>query len=189
MALKIFISDYTYRTEHQQASALAKLPLLTGAAVYTPKDFSVMFRQTSRPTGNTYYAASVACFASDEEKFKWFIGECRKVKACLASVEEDFTWTPQQSTGSALKAWKEARKAASGKVGARISGDKRKAKSAENIAKIKARWPLPNSEWSTKALLKEAGVSLNTAKAVLGRRPIEQANYQAKLKRKANAKR
>lgn len=39
------------------------------------------------------------------------------------------------------------------------------------------------SKWS------EAGISLNTAKAHLGKRPIAQYNYQAKLKRKANAKR
>jgi hypothetical protein len=33
-------------------------------------------------------------------------------------------------------------------------------------------------------LLDEAGLSLNTVKAVLGSRPIAQANYQAAQKRK-----
>ena len=38
---------------------------------------------------------------------------------------------------------------------------------------------------TTNELLERANISLNTAKKHLGRRPIEQANYQAKLKRKA----
>jgi hypothetical protein len=83
----------------------------------------------------------------------------------------------------AIELWTSARKFGAAKVGGRISADKRKAESAVGIAKIKDRWPRPSEEWPTSVLLKEAGISLNTAKAALGRRPIEQANYQAKLKR------
>jgi len=64
-----------------------------------------------------------------------------------------------------------------------------KLNSRRAAAKIADRWPLSSEEWPTRTLLKEADISLNTAKAHLGKRPIAQYNYQAKMKRKANAKR
>ena len=43
---------------------------------------------------------------------------------------------------------------------------------------------MPSKEWPTRVLLEEADISLNTAKAHLGKRPIAQYNYQAAQKRK-----
>lgn len=185
MALKLFLSDYTYRTDEQQLSALRAVSQLKDAPVFSPDDLQTMFRPTQRVERDTYYAASIACFAPNEMRFEGFLGLCRKKKVCLASIEEGFSWTPQQSTGGAVKAWKAARINGSAKVGALISASNREAEKRAACAKIKDRWPLPRSDWETDSLLKEADISYNTAIKYLGRRPIEQANYQAALKRKA----
>lgn len=185
MAFKLFVSDFTYRIPDSQIAVLRAQPELADAPIYRPEDMQTMFRPTQRTQRDTYYAASIACFAPNEERFKEFIGLCRQKKVCLASIEENFIWTPQQSTGGAVKAWKAARINGSAKVGARISAKNRQDKSREACAKIQDRWPLPNVIWTTPVLLKEAGISYNTAIKFLGKRPIAQYNYQAKLKRRA----
>lgn len=50
-------------------------------------------------------------------------------------------------------------------------------------------WGLPSSEWSTAALLAEAGVSRNTINARLGTREVAQRRYQAAEKRRERQKR
>ena len=69
--------------------------------------------------------------------------------------------------------------------GSRISAEKKKATSKAAVSKIADRWPKASDEFPTQTLLTEAGVSLNTAKRYLGKRPIAQYKYQVKLKRKA----
>lgn len=66
----------------------------------------------------------------------------------------------------------------------KTSGLVRSKQARAGVEKIRDRWPLPSQEWPTRVLIEEAGCSLNTVKAVLGRRPIAQANYQAAQKRK-----
>ena len=69
--------------------------------------------------------------------------------------------------------------------GGYISAEKRKTVSKIAAKAIKERWRLPSNEWPTKVLLKEVDISLNTAKKLLGNRPLAQANYRAAMKRKA----
>lgn len=183
MPLKLFISDYTFRTEAYQLALLTREPELTNAPIFGPDDLQTIFRPTQRKERDTYYAASVACFAPNEERFKEFIGLCRVKKTCLASLEEKFTWTPQQSTSGAIKAWKAARSNGVAKIGGRISAELRRKQSLEGASKIKDRWGMPSKTWPTKVLLKEADQTYNTAISILGPRPIAQYNYQAKLKR------
>jgi hypothetical protein len=75
-------------------------------------------------------------------------------------------------------------KSLSAQVAGKASAKKRIAVSKKGAAKIADRWPQPSVDWPTHVLLKEAGLSYNTAKAHLGRRPIEQANHEAAKKRK-----
>jgi hypothetical protein len=110
--------------------------------------------------------------------------DIRRRRISLVSKEENKTYHPDSRLGDVVLAWREARLNGAAKVGARISADKKIATTKEAVWKIKDRWPLPSDEWPTRVLLKEAGLSLNTVKAHLGKRPIAQYNYQAKLKRK-----
>ena len=76
-------------------------------------------------------------------------------------------------------------KSLSSSVGGKISAAKRKKISKTSCAKIADRWVLSNKDWPTHVLLKEADLSYNTAIKFLGKRPIAQWNYLAKMKRKA----
>lgn len=190
--LKIFISDFTHRTEAKQLEKLAEAPHLAEAPIYRPADMPTMFRASQRVETDTYYAASVACFAPNEDAFKKFIGSCRKKRVRLASIEERFSWMPGQSTGLAVKAWKLARVKGSAKAGADISKANRHAISKKACDAIEPFWCLPNKEHATVDLLKAANKAIGkrgrlhyrTAIKHLGRRPIEQANYQAAKTRK-----
>ena len=75
-------------------------------------------------------------------------------------------------------------KSISAQIAGKASAKKRIAVSKKGAAKISDRWPQPSVDWPTSVLLKEAGLSYNTAISILGRRPIEQANYEAAQKRK-----
>jgi len=144
-----------------------------------------LLRNTKRKSITEFYVSSIAVISDDEKDINNFINMANKRGALIHSVEENQSWKTPIPRLPFVMAWKDARKNGAAKVGGKISADIRKKKSAEGIAKIKDRWPMPSKEWPTEILLKEAGVSLNTAKSVLGRRPIEQANYAAKIKRKA----
>jgi len=64
------------------------------------------------------------------------------------------------------------------------SGKKAKARTKMAVDKIKERWGMPSNIWPTKMLLKEADVSLNSVKSILGSRIVAQANFKAAQKRK-----
>ena len=57
-----------------------------------------------------------------------------------------------------------------GHHGTNASVRARTAVSEEKAEKIKKRWKLPHSQWSTAKLLREADISYNTAKRILGAR-------------------
>jgi len=156
-----------------------RAPLFIGA-----EDRTMMVRPSQRQSTHHIIAANAAIFAKDEKDMKSFLTVCKRRKIHLSGVADGFEWPKYKSTmKSGVEAWKKARVNGAAKIGANISAERKKAKSAASAAKIKDRWPLSSDEWPTKVLLKEAGISLNTAKIYLGRRPIEQANYKAKLKR------
>jgi hypothetical protein len=108
---------------------------------------------------------------------------------CLEGIEEGWRWRPGQSTRNAVKAWKAARIKGVSRIGGRISAQRKEATTKEAIELIREDWPKPSHEFSTKELRERCDLSLNTIKRHLGPRPIAQYNYQAKLKRKVNAKR
>lgn len=189
MSLKFYFSDTTWRSElHQQRYISEKYPDWAEHQVYKNGQRDEMLRATTRSSDNTIVVSSFANLANTEIGFTDFVKLCKKRGTWLKSIEENYLWHANHPIVDAVRLWKIGKSAGAGRIGAKISADNKKAKSAEGIAKIKERWPMPSSEWSTATLLKEAGVSLNTAKAHLGKRPIAQYNYQAKLKRKANVK-
>lgn len=187
MANRLFVSEHTYRTEAQQLETLRKIPELRDAPVFRPEDMTTMFRPTQRKQSDTYYAASVACFAPTEETFKEFLDLSRAKKLCLGSVEENFEWTPGRSTSGAVKTWREARLKGAYKAGGELTAAKAKARVDEGIKKIKDLWKLPSRQYSIKKLEEISGVARGSIVARLGNRIPAQIYYQAALKRKEKA--
>jgi hypothetical protein len=189
--LKIFISDFTYRTEAKQLEKLAEHPNFAGAPIFRPADLSTMFRATQRAEIDTYYAASLACLAETEERLLEFLAGCRQRKACIGTIEEEFEWRPGQSDAGIVKAWKLARVRGAAKAGADQSKANRDAISKKACDAIEPFWRLPNKDHPTANLLKAANKAIGkrgrlhyrTAIKHLGRRPIKQANHEAAKKR------
>lgn len=178
MNRKALISDFTWRSKEMQLDAS---PCGT---FFTPDDIPTVLRPTRRKEGFDIWVMSFGVIATKEKDVKELALMCKKRGVSVSSHEEAFSWLPDNPTSLLVGMWKTARANGSAKIGARISADKKKASTKEAVSRIKDRWPLPSKEWPTSQLLKEAGVSLNTAKAHLGKRPIAQYNYQAALKRK-----
>lgn len=180
MANKALISDLTWRSLEMQKAAFPDMPHYVG-----PKEIPHMLRPTSRQERDTIHVMSLAVIADNEIDFGEFIGLLRARDAFLASKEENLLVGRNKLRSLKLvEMWRSARRAGIQKIGGHISAAKREAESKEGCDRIRERWPLPSKTWPTAVLLKEADVSYNTAKKFLGRRPIEQANHEAKLKRK-----
>jgi hypothetical protein len=189
--LKIFVSDHTFRTEAEQLKTLRDMTELSGAPLYRPADMSAMFRKTTRKETDTYYAASIACFAPTREKFEEFIAECRKFKICLGSIEEGIEWTPRQSTDGIVNAWRLARIDGAAQVGGQRNAAKWKDKVKGGIEKARPLWVLPSKQHSIKDIEEISGIARGTIVRALGNRVPAQIAYQAAQKRKErrNAKR
>lgn len=191
MSIKIYTSDLTWRSKEYQLnviySTLHREGFVGEAKTYEGGgDLEIMLRPTSRKGKHEIVVSSLSVIARYETDFKSILKRIWRTGSTLRGIEEIcFLFPGCVSMSSAVDQWKKARRTGAAKQGGIKSAGKRKANSAAAIAQIAARWPLPSKEWPTKALLKEAGVSLNTAKSVLGKRPIAQYNYQAKMKRKA----
>lgn len=174
------ISELTWRSLAMQKAAYPSMPHFVG-----PDEIPTMLRQSTRKEMLNVHVVSLGVIAESEKEFREFYDALRKRKARLIADEDGLkTHSLPSSPDSLLILWRAARRNGAAKIGARISADNKKASSKEAVAKIADRWPMSSDEWPTRVLLKEADISLNTAKAHLGKRPIAQYNYQAKLKRK-----
>lgn len=180
MTEKALISELTWRSLKMQKDAFPDMPH------FHVDDMNVLFRKTTRKDTLHVHVLSLAIIATNEKEFRIFLDILKDRKSCLHSKEECLAILGTTvSFNKIVKIWKDARKQGAAKIGGKMSADIKKAKSDEAAAKIKDRWPLPSKEWPTKVLLKEANVSLNTVKSLLGKRPIAQYNFQAKMKRAA----
>ena len=175
MTDKALISDYTYRSLASQRANSGDMPIFV-----LPDDLPQLFRQSIRKTEDRYFVDSLAILARKEDEFREFLAEAKKKKAQIISREDNQTFVVNGNCENLIKWWKDARRNGTAKIGARMSADRKKAVSAEGVAKIKDRWPLPTKEHPTMALLEEAGLSLNTVKSLLGPRPIAQYNHRVK---------
>lgn len=151
-----------------------------------PDDLSQLFRPTARKSKDALHVASLAVIADKEKALREFLYCVKARSLTLVSHEEKqrFVLSPEADIEHIVAEWRIARNRGATKIGARRSADKKKAASRAAADKIRDRWPMPSDVWPTRTLLDEAGVSLNTIKAHLGRRSIAQANYQAAQKRK-----
>jgi hypothetical protein len=183
MPEKALISNLTWRSLEMQKAAFPDMPHYTA-----PDEIPTMLRSSTRNDRLDIHVMSLGVIADDEDDFREFIELLRTRKAILhvSDIKEPIIGCRNLNIEWAVREWKASRRNAVGKIGGRISADQRLALSKAAADKIRDRWPLSNDEWPTQDLLDEAGISLNTAKRFLGRRPIEQANYAAKMKRKAN---
>lgn len=184
MTDKALISELTWRTLAMQKAAFPDMPHFV-----MPDDLQWLMRPTTRKERDRVHVISLGVIADNEKTFREFLALAKKRKIELISREDNQTFFVNGNCENLVKWWKDARRNGAAKIGAKVSADQKKKETMLAIDKIRDRWPLPSKEWPTKVLLAEADRSLNTVKSVLGPRPIAQYNYQAKIKRKANAKR
>lgn len=175
MTDKALISEYTYRTLESQRRSLGDMPIYV-----LPDDLPQLFRPTIRKSEERYHVASLGILAKKEDEFREFLAEAKKRKAQIVSREDNQTFVVIGKCDNLIKSWKNARRNGVAKIGGQRSADKRKAISAEGIAKIKDKWHLPSKQWPTPQLLATAELSLNTVKSILGPRPIAQYNHRSK---------
>lgn len=143
----------------------------------------LMLSAASESPGITLSVASLAVLAWSPEDFaavaQAVVGQGGTITAVLDGVTID----GKMSTDRALVHWIAARSRSriegAAKRGAANSARVRKAATDAGITLIASRWPLPSSEWSTAALLAEAGVSRNTANDRLGGRETAQRLHLA----------
>ena len=187
MTDKAFISDLTWRDRrYQLKEILAAMgnPDPDTVKIYEgQEDVSALFRPSRRNGRDMIYVSSLACIADNEADFRKFINLARLKKAEIYVAEKRTTYGC--SAGSMMiEDWRDARKDSAAKIGGRISGDRKEAATKKAIELIRDDWRKPSAHFSTEELKKRSGLSLNTIKKHLGRRPIAQANYLAAQRRK-----
>lgn len=184
MAVKVFRSTLTWRTlEDQDAILASAVPGWPDVPIFTGEDdLHNLLRPTTRRSIDDLYMASLAVLAKYENHFTTRLRALLK-RFQIISVEDRTTW--KRGGKAAVEAWRLARKKEAGSHGGKISASRKMSQTKAAVELIRSRWPMPSKEWPTSVLLAEADISLNTAKAHLGKRPIAQYNFQAKLKRKA----
>lgn len=180
MTDKVLISELTWRSHSMQVKAFEG----SGMPVYSVEDdLHEIFRPTTRKTRGRIHVMSLAIIADKEKDFREFLARAKERKLEIVSQEDDRAFVVNGNCENIVKWWKDSRRNGSAKIGADISASRKREAAKAAAEKIRDRWPLPSETYTTEDLLEEAGISLNTAKTYLGRRPIEQANYRAKHKR------
>ena len=183
MVDKALISELSWRSLGEQRRAFPDMP-----HYMAPDEIGVVLRQSTRNEQLKLHVLSLAIIADNEKAFRDFITLARKINAVLC-LEDGLMLSCNAPIKHLVGKWREARREGAAKVGGRISADRKEASTKTAIELIREDWPKPSSEFSTQELKDRCDLSLNTIKKHLGSRPIAQYNYQAKLKRKANAKR
>jgi hypothetical protein len=183
MTSRIFKSTWTWRTlDYQDKILAAAVPGWPEVGVYTDDEgLDSLFRPTQRKSADTIYVASIGILGTKTEFVENIAREFIKRGWRLVAIEEKIDWK-KLTVRQVLDAWQYARINGAATVGSRISAKNRRQRVEEACNKISERWKLPSNIWPTKILLKEAGISFNSIKTVLGNRFIMQANYQAMLK-------
>jgi hypothetical protein len=207
LAFRVYISAIApgWPPDRQERVLDEKLPGWRGGTVFQDIEFTVRqkrsrdpallydrataFRVTTRSTRQTLHVAALPCIAWNAADFQGnVLPGLRASKQDLTAVDTGFTVRPSGNE-DALAEFQARRKLgsqeASRLVGAVVSANNRKMKALEACEKIKDRWEQPTKLYPTVKLLKEARVSLNTAKKHLDPRPRAQRIYQAEQKRAA----
>lgn len=160
-----------------------------------PDEIPSMLRPTRRATVDRIHVMSLACIADNEKALREFLTLAKQRGCRIISKEEnqEFVLRNKSDVEHFVHEWRLARNRGAAKIGGLISAKLREDEHRKACAVIADRWPLAKEEWRTPDLLREAGqaigkkkISYNTAIKYLGKRPIAQYNYQAKMKRAAN---
>lgn len=175
MTDKALISDLTWRSLDMQRKAFPDMPHFVA-----PNDVASLLRPTRRQQTLRICVVSLGVMSDTEKNFLYILSGIRKIKAHIWEEETRTEYHDDCPIKNVVNAWKVARRDGAAKIGAKISADRKKARVRQACALISDRWPMPSSEHPTSKLLEEAGISLNSVKAVLGSRPIAQYNYRTK---------
>ena len=186
MTDKALISTLSWRTLEMQKAAFPDMPYFTA-----PLEIASLLRPTTRKTPMHIWVLSLAVIADNEKDFRAFLSLVKSRKAYLHSKDECLAVSGQtMSIDKVVAVWKYARKSGAARIGGRLSAAKKEERYKSACDSIRDNWPKPSDDFPTNVLLEDAGesigetrISYNTAIKYLGRRPIEQANYEAKMKR------
>lgn len=151
-----------------------------------------MLRPTSRDTSNEkIYVASLCCLAWGVTDLTDFIAALMERGSTLISLDQEISLSPSSGAAIINRAVKEfiaskriANDGGGYMVGAVASAKKRRMSVDEGVAKISDRWRLPSRDYPTADLLKEAGISYNTAVDRLDRRPLVQKRHEQAMRRR-----
>ena len=157
------------------------------------KQRAVLLAPTARRTGEVIEVAAWACLAWTWQDFADVIAAAHRRHATLRALDTGAEIPPDATPDVVAGAIQAFAKASKGR-GVAMTRDEvaaqRKAETLVRIDRIRALWPLPSSQHSTKALLALAGykkrpMAMATAREHLGRRPEVQRAYQNELNREA----
>lgn len=179
MTDKALISELTWRSLKMQKEAFPNMP-----HYIAPDELPTLLRHTTRKDRLFIHVVSLAVVADNPDDFDNFWRSLPKDSA-VRDLDRGEVIEASFPIKKAKMLWHSARKFGAAKIGGRVSAQKKEDATKAAIELIRADWPKPSEEFSTQELLDRANISLNTAKKHLGRRPIAQANYQAKQKRAA----
>ena len=144
-----------------------------------------ILRPTRRATSETVHVAALPCLAWSPGDFLGVLAGLSARNATLVCLDDGTTVPPNDASAIARAAAafdRALRRVGEGlKTGGMVSGERRSDVAQAKCATIRERWGMPNAEWTTTALCREAGVSKPTALKWLGPRDVAQRAYQIKL--------
>jgi hypothetical protein len=157
-------------------------------------DRGEMLRPTKRQDSDTIYLASLTVIAWDENDFRNIMHEITSRGSVVVAVDDDQRIDRSVPLDTVVQTWKRARKkkriANAQLKGGKISAERKKAKAAEGVERIRPYWGMPAHEWPTLKLRQMAGtidqpMAYNTIVAHIGYgRELAHKRYLAALRRK-----
>lgn len=178
-----------------------KLPLyrddLTrrGLQVRTPnllEQRAEMLRPTSRRTGETIYVATLAVLSFGAPDLANVLAAAARRRATLVSVADSLTVPPDAPAAvvaEAMAVWDRHKRRAiteGGRLaGVKVAQERRRAATAEALAKVRDDWSRPSAEVSTAALIERAGLSYKSLNEHLGPRKKAQRRAEQAAQRAA----
>lgn len=150
-----------------------------------------MLRPSARRTGPDIYMASLAVFAWTADDMLEQLTFAMKRHATIHALDAGLVIPPNAGADilhQAVIEFAKGRKSrlglSAGRVGGKISAERRSAAAKTAAESVRAEWRLPSEAYPTIELIEKSGVSLNTLKTYLGRRSDAQRDYLAAEKRR-----
>ena len=136
-----------------------------------------MLRPTSRKTGETIYVASLAVLAFGAADLVNVLAAAAARRATIEVVADSLTIPPNAPAAvmaEVMAAWERAKRRAlteGGRLaGIRVAAERRRAKTAAALDKVRDDWGKPSSEVSTAALIERSGLTYKALNEHLGPR-------------------